>query len=248
MTRRIRPVRAAARDTAAGAATQALHAIALAPAEPSVGEATYRRVRSDIVFGRLNPGQRLTLDRMRDAYGAAVSTLRELLSRLASEGLILAEGSRGFEVASISAQNLREIASMRELLESHALRESVERGDIEWEGRVVAAHHKLSSTEQRLAPTDAQQQEAWRRYDRDFHHALVSACGSAVLLDTYAAIYDKYLRYLVLAAVFRGAPAAREHRDLLDCALRRDWKAAQATVKAHIHDCVTQMLASGHVP
>src|SRR4051794_36107608 len=102
MTRRTRPARSAARGTAA------THGIALATPEASVGEATYRRVRSDIVFGRLNPGQRLTLDRMREAYGAAVSTLRELLSRLASEGLILAEGSRGFEVASISAQNLRE--------------------------------------------------------------------------------------------------------------------------------------------
>ena len=78
----------------------------------SVGESTYRRVRADIVRGRLAPGQKLTLDRMRDAYGTAVSTLRELLNRLASEGLILAEGSRGFEVASISPANLREIADM----------------------------------------------------------------------------------------------------------------------------------------
>jgi DNA-binding transcriptional regulator YhcF (GntR family) len=88
-------------------------ALAAAPGTP-VGEMTYRRVRADIVYGRLAPGQKLTLDRMRDAYGSAVSTLREIFNGLASEGLITAEGARGFEVASISRDNLRD-RRMRQL-------------------------------------------------------------------------------------------------------------------------------------
>ena len=214
-------------------------------AKATVGETTYRRVRADIVRGRLAPGQKLTLERMRSAYGTAVSTLRELLNRLASEGLILAEGSKGFEVAAISPANLREIADMRLLLECHALRASFESGDMEWEGRVVAAHHKLASMERRMAAGEHSQEEAWRRYDREFHQALVSACGSQVLLDTHAAIYDKYLRYLMIAAVFRGDAAAREHSELLGHALNRDWQLAQATIRTHIHDCVAQMLSAG---
>ena len=209
----------------------------------SVGETTYRRVRADIVGGRLVPGQKLTLDRMRDAYGTAISTLRELLNRLASEGLILAEGSRGFEVASISPANLREIAGMRLLLECHALRSSFESGDMEWEGRVVAAHHKLASMERRMAAGDRSQEEDWRRYDREFHQALISACGSRVLLEMHAGIYDKYLRYLMLASVFRGEPVAVEHRKLLAFALARDWRGAQATTITHIQDCVAQMVS-----
>ena len=42
--------------------------------EESVGEIAYRRIRSDIVFGRLSPGQKLTLDRMKEAYGASVTS------------------------------------------------------------------------------------------------------------------------------------------------------------------------------
>lgn len=68
---------------------------------------------------------------MRDAYEVGVSTLREMLNRLRSEGLIVAEGSRGFQVTPISATNLREIAAMRCLLESHALRLSFEAGDMD---------------------------------------------------------------------------------------------------------------------
>src|SRR5450755_1434694 len=50
----------------------------------------------------------------------------------------------------ISAANLREVAAMRCLLESHALRESFEAGDMEWEGSVVAAHRKLAAMERRM--------------------------------------------------------------------------------------------------
>jgi DNA-binding GntR family transcriptional regulator len=210
---------------------------------PSVGEATYRRVRADIVYGRLAPGQKLTLERMREAYGSAVSTLREIFNGLASEGLITAEGARGFEVASISAANLREIAAMRQLLECDALRSSFEAGDVEWEARVVAAHHKLAMLEKRMAAGDRSEEEVMRRYDWEFHNALISACGSRLLLDMHAGIYDKYLRYLMLASVFRGEPVVVEHRALLNAALERDWRAAQAITVTHIQDCVAQMVS-----
>jgi len=213
--------------------------------EESVGEVAYRRIRGDIVFGRLSPGQKLTLDRMKEAYGASVSTLREILNRLSSEGLIVAEGARGFEVMPVSPDDLRQIASMRELLEGHALKESFEAGDMEWEGRVVAAHHKLATMEKRMAAGMRSEAETWKRYDWEFHHALISACGSRVLLDTHATIYDRYLRYQMIAAVYRGEAASGEHRRLLDSALARDWRAAQKTLGTHIQDCVTQMLRGG---
>jgi DNA-binding GntR family transcriptional regulator len=209
----------------------------------TIGERTYRRIRADIVFGRLAPKERLTLDRMRDVYSTSVSTLREVLNRLSSEGLIIAEGSRGFEVTPISAEDLREVAAMRCLLESHALRESFAAGDMDWEGAVVAAHHKLAAMERRMASGERSVAETWKRYDREFHHALISACGSKVLLETHAAIFDRYLRYQMIAAVYRGDIAEGEHRQLLDCALRRDWKTAQSTLTKHVNDCVDHMIS-----
>lgn len=213
-----------------------------APASAPVGETTYRRVRADILFGRLAPGQKLTLDRMKDAYGSAISTLREIFNALASEGLISAEGARGFEVAAISRENLQEVARMRQLLECDALRSSFEAGDVDWEARVVAGHHKLASLERRASAGDRSDEETLRTYDWEFHNALISACGSRLLLDMHAGIYDKYLRYLMLASVFRGEPVVEEHRKLLEFALRRDWRSAQATTVTHIQDCVAQMM------
>lgn len=222
--------------------------LSITPPPPSVGETAYRRIRADIVFGRLAPGQKLKLEVLREAYEASVSTLRELLSRLASEGLIEAEGQKGFVVTPVSATNLREIAAMRLLLEGHALEQSFAAGDLEWEGRVVAAHHKLALMERRMLAQDRDEPELWKRYDWEFHHALISACGSRVLLETHAAIYDKYLRYQMVAVVFRGEIAAREHQALLDCALRRDIEGAVAVLTRHVDGCVEHTLAAGLLP
>ena len=210
-----------------------------------VGETTYRRIRTDVISGRLGPGQKLTLDRMKEVYGASVSTLREILNRLSSESLIKAEGAKGFEVMPTSRENFRQVASMRQLLECHALKESFEAGDMEWEGRVVAAHHKLAQVEKRMATGGRSDAETWKRYDWEFHHALISACGSQVMLDTHAMIYDRYLRYQMIAAVYGGEAASGEHRTLLESALARDWRTAQKALTTHVQDCVDHLVRGG---
>ncbi len=211
----------------------------------TAGEKAYQRIRSDILFGRLAPGQRLKLDGLKDAYGVGLSTLRELLSRLTSEGLIVAEGARGFDVAPVSPANFKEIANLRQLLECHAMEQSFARGDMEWEGRVVSAHHKLGSMEARVLQGDKTATALWKRYDWEFHQALLSACGSKVLLDTHSVVYDKYQRYLMIAVIFRGELSAHEHRLLLDAALKRDIASAKAVLIKHIQDCVTYTLSKG---
>jgi DNA-binding GntR family transcriptional regulator len=216
-------------------------------AAETAGEKAYRRIRGDIIGGRLEPAQRLKLDGLKETYGVSISTLRELLNRLTSEGLIVAEGARGFEVAPISVQNFKEVANLRQLLESHALEESFAAGDMEWEGRVVAAHHKLSVVETGVLAGARGSADAWKRYDFEFHHALLSACGSKVLLDTHSAVFDRYLRYLIIAVVFRGEVTAREHRSLLECALKRDVRTAKEVLVRHIQECVSFTLAKGTV-
>ena len=211
----------------------------------TAGDNTYRRIRSDIIFGHLAPGQKLRLEKLRTLYSTSVSTLREVLYRLLSEGLVAAEGQRGFEVVGISAGNLREVAAMRNLLEGHALRQSFAAGDIDWEGRVVAAYHKLSRLETKMLEGEHGQTMQWKNYDREFHHALISACGSQALLDAHTVIFDQFLRYQILAVVFRGEVAADEHKALLECALERDADRALSILDRHISACVDFTVANG---
>jgi len=212
----------------------------------TVADDGYLRIRTDILFGKLRPAQKLRLEALREVYAVSVSTLREILSRLASEGLVLAEGRRGFEVSPVSAEDLKELAELRLLLESHAMERSFARADMEWEGRVVSAHHKLAATERTMSARKVNHQ-LWKRYDSEFHQALISNCGSRALMEAHAAVFDKYFRYLILALSFRGEIVSRQHQQLLDCALKRDAARARTILTAHINECVEHALVSGQL-
>lgn len=213
----------------------------------SAGESAYKRIRTDIITGLLAPGRKLRLDALRRDYGASISTLRETLNRLVSEKLVVAEGQRGFEVVPISAANLREIAALRQLLECHALRQSFAQGDLEWEARIIAGHHKLAQMEARMASGDRTDTDLWKRYDWQFHQALVSACGSQVLMQAHAAIFERYLRYQMIALSYRGAIAAAEHLAMKEAALRRDADEGCALLERHIAGGVEHALATGAI-
>jgi DNA-binding GntR family transcriptional regulator len=200
----------------------------------TVGSSTYEKIKRDIIFGRLAPGSKLKLDALKGRYEASVSTLRETLSRLASEGFVSAEEQRGFFVTPVSEADLIEIANLRILLECSALKTSIENGDTDWEGNLVAAHHKLHRMEQRMLSGDRSEKELWKRYDWEFHQAMIQACNSKNLLALHSIIYDKYLRYQMLVLTYRGGEAVSEHKAMFDAALARDADTAQTLLETHI--------------
>ncbi|KPP90239.1 MAG: FCD domain [Rhodobacteraceae bacterium HLUCCA08] len=144
----------------------------------------------------------------------------------------------------MSPEGLREIADLRVLLEGHALRQSIARGDTDWEAGAVSAHHKLHRMEERMKAGDASAREAWKRADSGFHKALVAACGSPELMALHMTVFDKYLRYQMLFLTYRGETAAAEHRALLEAALERDTARAETILRDHIEGGVVHCLTS----
>lgn len=209
-----------------------------------VGASTYQRIKRDIIFGDLAPGSKLKLEGLRQRYEASMSTLRETLNRLASEGFVDAQDQRGFFVTPVSREDLIEIANLRVLLECHALRLSVAKGDTDWEGNLVAAHHKLHLMEQKMLTGDDSQKEDWKRYDWEFHLALIEACGSRNLLSLHAVLFDKYLRYQMLVLTNRGQVAVQEHKAMFDAALARDIDGAARSLQSHIEGGLEHTLAA----
>jgi GntR family carbon starvation induced transcriptional regulator len=201
-------------------------------------EAIYGRIRNDILLGLFKPGDKLKLDALRQRYAASVNTLRETLSRLVSEGLVANEGQRGFTVVPASLADLQDITEMRTLLECRAASRSLQRADLDWESRVVAAYHKLSKIEEVVDGDPKRYSPLLERYNREFHQALISACGSRWLLTFHGFMYDQSLRYRMLAFQVRDFPrdqSRREHRQLLDAALARDAETLVAVLSAHIN-------------
>lgn len=200
----------------------------------TVGASTYNKIKHDIISGELAPGLKLKLDGLKSRYKASLTTIRETLNRLASEGFVVAEEQRGFFVTQVSRSDLTEITNLRILLECHALDLSINQGDADWEGDLVAAHHKLHSVEKRMLADDEPDTELWKRYDCEFHQALIQACNSSNLLSLHATLYDKYLRYQILVLTNRGKEAILEHKAIFDAAMARDSANAQKLLKSHI--------------
>ena len=202
----------------------------------TVGNSTYQKIKHDIIFGDLEPASKLKLDSLKTKYSTSMSTLRESLNRLASEEFVIAEEQRGFFVAPVSREDLTEIADLRVMLECHALKLSIERGDTDWEGNLVAAHHKLSLMEKQMKLGNESIIEDWKRYDWEFHLAMIAACEIKNLLSLHSIIYQKYLRYQMRGLTYRGEQAVEEHQEMFESAIKRDTKVAVKSLKEHIEN------------
>lgn len=211
----------------------------------AVGQVAYERIRNDIIFAVLKPDERLKLGPLRAKYDTSVTTLREVLNRLASESFVVAEGQKGFRVSGVSLAGLKEIAGLRELIECHALRESIRDGNLDWEGAVVAAHHKLASIEQKMIDGEKVDLKLWKRFDREFHTALISARPSSFVSKLHNDIFDHYLRYQMIALGFRGKAAAEEHLMIMKYALARKGSDAARVLVEHIENGVQQAVTTG---
>lgn len=196
-----------------------------------------RLMRRDIVRGTLAAGSPLRLSALAERYGMGFSPLREALNRLQGERLVVSEALRGFRVAPISRDAMRDTIRTRILVEAEALRLSILQGDDGWEAGIVAALHALTRQAER---TRAPQGEAFDRLEERhhaFHRALIGACGSSWLLDFAERLHLGSERYRI-PALMAGDPDTRrdiaaEHAELAEAALDRDAGHACAALDRH---------------
>ncbi|WP_439596281.1 GntR family transcriptional regulator [Falsiroseomonas sp.] len=207
------------------------------PASPDTqATAVHRRLRSDILEGRLAPGQRLKVQELAASYGAGPAPLREALAQLAAEGLARRIEQRGFRVADADPAGFAGLIRSRCLAESMALRESIALGDAAWEDSVAAAERRLARLPRSIETARFVSNPAWEVAHRAFHHALIAACAAPPLLafcDRLREEADRY-RALANAVAYPGRDVAAEHAAIAEAALDRDADRAAALLSTHL--------------
>lgn len=219
------------------------------PGKVTLADTVYDRMRWDIVRGVLKPGAPLRMEALKDRYAAGFSPLREALNRLQGERLVVAQSLRGFIVAPLSKGEMEDAIETRILIESDALRRSIDRGGDAWEAEILAAHHELTKQARRIPETDADTRDTalveLERRHRRLHHALIAACGSPRLLALAETLYMETERYRVTALTQAAETGVRnvqeEHRTLVDAVLARDADAAVALLAKHFRDTGRQV-------
>ena len=195
----------------------------------------YAAIRQTIRSGTFKPGDRLRFADLQALCGMSVTPVREALARLTAEGFTVLDDHRGYSVASLSLEELRDITAARQLCEGEALRLSVTKGDADWEARVVAAHHLMTRIPQAREDIPSAMREDWEARHAAFHAALVSACGSPILLDICERLFSRADRYRRLSVSLSGGArdVEGEHRQIMERALAHDAEGAAALLRAH---------------
>ncbi|HZZ48126.1 MAG TPA: GntR family transcriptional regulator [Pseudonocardia sp.] len=194
--------------------------------------------------GSYQPGQQLKSMELAARFGASLSVIREALTRLAAQGLVVATPQRGFRVRDLSVPDLADLTRVRVQIESLALRQAVALGDVAWETRVVAAHHTL----ERTPGFDAAGlvNEDWAIAHRAFHQALLAGCASPRLEGIATSLRDAaelYRRWYWALTDDHDRDIPGEHRRLRDLAIARDADAAVELLTEHIERAPNELIA-----
>ncbi len=220
--------------------------------DSNLTESVYATLRGDLLSCRLLPGAKLNIAALSARLGVSLGAVREALSRLTAEDLVTMETNRGFRVAAVSASELLDLTSTRVELETACLRRAIRAGGVDWETRIVAAHHRLSRTPERAAGDAERINDEWAQMHKAFHAALVGACDSPWRLRLRDFLYDQTERYrrLSVPALPQERDLAGEHSALMEATLAREEAKAVDLLEAHLNITANrvQILAQGARP
>jgi DNA-binding GntR family transcriptional regulator len=205
------------------------------PASPTLTVSTYDRLRADVLAGRWAPERKLLMHELRTCYSVGATPLREALNRLASEGWVVHNEQRGFCVAAVSPERLRDLVQTRIAVESLALAKAIQNPSPAWEEHLLLAFHRLSRTPRSRLAESFKENPEWEQLHREFHLALLSGCNSPLLLGFCEQLYDQAYRYRMLAAqtAYKRRDELDEHRQLFDAVMQGKLDTAQALLSDH---------------
>jgi DNA-binding GntR family transcriptional regulator len=206
------------------------------------------RLREDILSCELKPGEKLRFEGLRDRYEVSFSTLREALSRLTAEQLVVAEGQRGFVVAPVSIEDLEDLTNGRVLIERELLRLSIMNGDDAWEAGILASYYKMDRLQSRLGEHYYFDSD-WARVHGEFHLSLVKACRSPVLFEIRQKLFERAHRYRRMSSKYRTQwrPKNIQHKEIMEATLDKLPEALDL-IERHIRETTENVIEfAGHL-
>ncbi len=219
----------------------------------------YQLLRHEILHGTLMPGDRLRVADLNDRHQLGITPIREALMRLTSEGLVSWQSYRGARVAGIDIEEFRDMFRTRRQIGRLCLTQAIELGDAAWEAEIMRSFHLLKRTPFPNPSDGVETVVAWERSHREFHYALIAACGSPWLLRFWETLTDHSERYRKLRLLHPGAGQEagrdddrehddREHEEIVQAVIARDTSAATALLDEHLtqtEDAVAKLIQPG---
>ena len=202
-------------------------------------EIAYRHIRAAIISGDLRSGETLQEAKLAERIGVSRTPVREALSRLGNEGLVVLERYRRGQVASFSMADVAEIIRLRAKLEGHGARRAALRITAE-----QIAHLEAIESEMEAVFADLGWHRHLSRFDElnnEFHATIARAADSPRLekilassLELPASIFNQYSE----PVEERTKRTHRQHNEIIVALKTRNPDWAEAAMSGHLFSIV----------
>jgi DNA-binding GntR family transcriptional regulator len=181
-----------------------------------------------------------------ERFHVSLSVVREALTRLAEQRLVLAEPQLGFSVIELRADDLLDLTDVRVQIEGMALKQAIERADLSWETSVVAAIYALGRTPQTTTDDAGEMTDEWSIAHAHFHRTLAQGCGSPLLMEIREGLYDasEVYRRWAQPITLEARDVHGEHTAIANAALARDSSTSLELLEKHIRRTSETLLDS----
>jgi DNA-binding GntR family transcriptional regulator len=199
------------------------------PKAPYTNEEIYGRIQKAVLERRLAPGTKLIEERLAEVSGVSRTKIREVLNKLAHEGVVELVPNRGAFIASPSVQQAQDVFVTRRMIEPEMVR--------------LLSRTATSAQVRALRKHVRQESEARKQNDRpaiirlsgEFHVLIAEMIGNEILLRMMRELAP--LTCLVITLYDKpNAPACphHEHSDLIDAIEAHDGAKAGACMLEHL--------------
>ncbi len=185
----------------------------------STKDFVYFEIRKRVISGSLKPEQPINEKGLASELEISRTPIREALQRLEFEELIVRLPNGRLKVAPISTQEVKEIFSVRSLLEGLVTREATIKAsdnDIQKLQHYTQLIQKASENDRR---------EDIVNYGIEFHSYLYLLCENRTALKILTQLNDHIARYRRIAPIEnieRSKKAALEHKELFEVISSKD--------------------------
>jgi DNA-binding GntR family transcriptional regulator len=211
---------------------------ALGITHASLGQLATDSLRSAILRGQYQPGERLVEDRLSIEMGVSRVPIREALRQLATEGLVTVQPRRGASVAEVSPAVAADLVEVRATLEGLNARLAARNRSTE----ILAELHDILR-EGNLA-AESQSVTELVRLNGSFHDKLAEAGRNSILWDIMRTLRERTSLVFALTTQRRASEDWKEHSRILAAVIKGNEEQAANLAAEHVRAAAQATLAA----
>ncbi len=206
-----------------------------------IRESVYNSLKSSITLGELKPGERLLEWELAARFRVSRTPIREAIRQLQSEGLVKVEPLKGATVTKLSVEEVKEIFSIRNVLESYSTELAVKNFGSREKEKLKEFRRQFNKHAR------SGDYSEWLETNIQFHLFFAKNSGNSNLYVFLKELRTRVHRYQFIAAT---SPAiinryTKEHDEIIDAALDGNPKLSRTNMEKHlksVHHVLTDFL------